>query len=76
MLQTVLGYEADCQRLKQWLQGQSSTIAGFTPPGITVETIRAQLTEVEVSLSVYIHTQVVNTSNSVIPVRWETVTKW
>ncbi|CAI8055157.1 Microtubule-actin cross-linking factor 1, isoforms 1/2/3/5 [Geodia barretti] len=47
LLQTVLGYEADCCHMKEWLGGQSSTIAGFAPPGITVETIRAQLTEVE-----------------------------
>jgi uncharacterized coiled-coil DUF342 family protein len=49
LLQTVLGYEADCCHMKEWLGGQSSTIAGFAPPGVTVETIRAQLTEVEVS---------------------------
>ena len=48
-LQAVLSYESDCGKLRDWLQGQSAATTGFVPPGVTVDTIKAQLTEVEVS---------------------------
>ena len=48
-LHTVLGYEADCSSLNEWLTTQKAAFASFTPPAITVDMIRAQITEVEVS---------------------------
>ena len=54
-LQTVLGYEADIGHLSEWMEGQRSAIATFAPPAVTVDTIRAQITEVEVSFAYYVH---------------------
>ena len=51
-LQTVLGYEADIGHLSEWMKGQRSAIAAFAPPAVTVDTIRAQITEVEVSFCI------------------------
>ena len=48
-LQMVLGYESDYSQLKEWLEGQRSTMAGFSQPAVTAEAVRAQITEVEVT---------------------------
>ena len=46
----MLGYEADCRALKEWLEVQNTVIDAFAPPAITVDALKAQLTEVEVSI--------------------------
>ena len=47
----MLVYEADCDHLKEWLEGQQSAAAVFSPPSVTVHALKAQIAEVEVSTS-------------------------
>ena len=51
LFERVEAYESEYDKFNDWLGGQKAAIGSFTPPAVTVEELRAQLEQVEVSAS-------------------------
>ena len=51
LLQRVLGYEADYDKLKDWVNRERESVGALAPVSIVSSEIRQQLKEVEVSVS-------------------------
>lgn len=49
LFERVEAYESEYNKFSDWLGGQKAAIGSFTPPAVTVEELRAQLEQVEVS---------------------------
>ena len=49
LMEKVLAYEAEYDKFSGWLVGEKANIASFAPPAITVDEIKVQLEETEVS---------------------------
>ena len=50
LMEKVLAYEAEHDKFSDWLKGEKATIASFAPPPITVEEVKVQIQETEVSI--------------------------
>lgn len=49
LFERVEAYESEYNKFSDWLGGQKAAIGSFTPPAVTIEELRAQLEQVEVS---------------------------